>query len=99
MESPLDPEARLRALEEELVRQKKINDALKERVKQSIRSSGDSFSLFESNIALQREVERRTRDLVVAVFANRTVAHRWPFAPPRWTRLNNAIVEAADPIR
>ncbi|MEZ4699742.1 MAG: ATP-binding protein [Rhodothermales bacterium] len=66
MESPLDPEARLRALEEELVRQKKINDALKERVKQSIRSSGDSFSLFESNIALQREVERRTRDLVVA---------------------------------
>ena len=39
------------------------------------------------------------RDLVVAVFANRTVAHRWPFAPPRWTRLNNAIVEAADAIR
>jgi beta-lactamase class C len=36
------------------------------------------------------------RDLVVAVFANRTVAHRWPFAPPRWTRLNNAIIEAAD---
>ncbi|MCC6703378.1 MAG: beta-lactamase family protein [Thermomicrobiales bacterium] len=39
------------------------------------------------------------RDLVVAVFANRTVAHRWPFAPPRWTRLNNAIIEAADELR
>jgi CubicO group peptidase (beta-lactamase class C family) len=37
-----------------------------------------------------------SRDLVVAVFANRTVAHRWPFAPPRWTRLNNAIIEAVD---
>jgi CubicO group peptidase (beta-lactamase class C family) len=36
------------------------------------------------------------RDLVVAVFANRTVAHRWPFSPPRWTRLNNAIIEAHD---
>ncbi len=39
------------------------------------------------------------RDLAVAVFANRTVAHRWPFVPPRWTRLNNAIVTAVDALR
>ncbi len=66
MESPLDHPMRIRELEHQLARQKKINEALKERVKQSIRSTGDAFSLFESNIALQREVERRTRDLVVA---------------------------------
>jgi CubicO group peptidase (beta-lactamase class C family) len=39
------------------------------------------------------------RDLVVAVFANRTVLHRWPFVPPRWARLNNALVAAADAAR
>jgi signal transduction histidine kinase/CheY-like chemotaxis protein len=66
METPREQADRIRALEEELGRQKKINEALKERVKQSIRSSGDAFSLFESNIALQREVERRTRDLLAA---------------------------------
>ncbi len=66
MESLLDYAARVRELEKQLANAKKINDALKERVKESVRSTGDSFSLFESNIALQREVDRRTRDLVVA---------------------------------
>ncbi len=37
-----------------------------------------------------------TRKLAVAVFANRTTAHLWPFAPPRWARLNNALVALAD---
>lgn len=36
------------------------------------------------------------RQLVVAVFANRTVTHLWPFVPARWARLSNAIVAAAD---
>lgn len=36
------------------------------------------------------------RQLVVAVFANRTVAHLWPFVPARWARLSNAVVAAAD---
>jgi CubicO group peptidase (beta-lactamase class C family) len=36
------------------------------------------------------------RQLVVAVFANRTVTHLWPFVPARWARLSNAVVAAAD---
>jgi CubicO group peptidase (beta-lactamase class C family) len=36
------------------------------------------------------------RDLAVAVFASRTVLHRWPFAPPRWARLCDALIRAAD---
>lgn len=40
-----------------------------------------------------------TRELVVAVFANRTTAHLWPFVPPRWARLNNALVSLADQFR
>ncbi len=73
-EAPIDHAARVHELEKKLAKEKKINDSLKERVKQSIRSTGDSFSLFESNIALQREVERRTRDLVVAKEAAESAA-------------------------
>ena len=40
-----------------------------------------------------------TRELAVAVFANRTTAHLWPFVPPRWARLNNALVSLADQFR
>ncbi len=31
------------------------------------------------------------RDLALAVFANRTVTHLWPFVPARWARLSNAV--------
>ena len=38
-----------------------------------------------------------TRDLVLAVFGNRTVLKRpWPLSPPRWSRLSDAIVRIAD---
>ena len=37
-----------------------------------------------------------TRDLVVAAFASRATMHLWPFDPPRWVRLGNAICAAAD---
>lgn len=37
-----------------------------------------------------------TRELAMAVFANRTVKSPWPLRPPRWAALSNAIVEEAD---
>ncbi len=35
------------------------------------------------------------RDVALAVFANRTTTHLWPFVPARWARLSNAVVAAA----
>ncbi|NOY71205.1 MAG: HAMP domain-containing histidine kinase [Gammaproteobacteria bacterium] len=56
-------EQRINELERELGKQKKIAAALKERVKKSIQSSGSAYSLFESNILLQKQIEYRTKDL------------------------------------
>ncbi len=33
-------------------------------------------------------------DVALAVFANRTTYHLWPFVPPRWAMLSDAIIEA-----
>ncbi len=33
-------------------------------------------------------------DVALAVFANRTTYHLWPFVPPRWAVLSDAIIEA-----
>lgn len=33
-------------------------------------------------------------DLALAVFANRTTTHLWPFSPARWARLSNALIAA-----
>ena len=54
---------RIEALEKENTKLRKINTVLKDRVKRSIQSSGDSFSLFETNILLQEAVQRQTKDL------------------------------------
>ena len=32
--------------------------------------------------------------VALAVFANRTTYHLWPFVPPRWATLSDAIIEA-----
>jgi beta-lactamase class C len=37
-----------------------------------------------------------TRELAVAAFASRATMHLWPFNPPRWARLANALCAAAD---
>ncbi len=37
-----------------------------------------------------------TRELGVAVFANRTVRRPWPLRPARWTELSDAIIAVAD---
>ena len=57
---------RVAKLEKELVRLRKINAALKARVKRSINDAGNSFSVFETNILLKAEVEKQTKDLVLA---------------------------------
>jgi len=33
-------------------------------------------------------------DIALAVFANRTTYHLWPFVPPRWAELSDAVIEA-----
>ncbi|KAA3619938.1 MAG: response regulator [Calditrichaeota bacterium] len=50
-------------LEKQLLKQKKITRALKERVQRGIQFSASSYSLFESNILLQKEMERQTHEL------------------------------------
>ena len=50
-------------LEAELSRKDKIILSLKERVKKSIQSAGNTFSIFETNILLQDEVNRQTKRL------------------------------------
>lgn len=37
-----------------------------------------------------------TRELGVAVFANRTVRTPWPLRPPRWAQLSDALIDVAD---
>jgi beta-lactamase class C len=34
------------------------------------------------------------RNVALAVFGNRTVAHLWPLVPARWARLSNAVIAA-----
>lgn len=37
-----------------------------------------------------------TRELGVAVFANRSVRTPWPLRPPRWAQLSDALIDVAD---
>jgi signal transduction histidine kinase/PleD family two-component response regulator/HPt (histidine-containing phosphotransfer) domain-containing protein len=59
----------LSTLEIQLMKQKKINASLKERVKRSISSTGTSYSIFENNILLQEQIKARTQDLEKARLA------------------------------
>ena len=61
--------ARVQELEETVGRLNQVNRSLKERIKRSIRNAGDAFSIFESNIRLQQEVDRQVRDLKSAKLA------------------------------
>ena len=54
-------------LESMLVKQHKINAALKERVKKSTQQEVSSYSLFESNILLQREIDKKTQHIKQAL--------------------------------
>ncbi len=50
-------------LKKKLAKAEKVNLALKERVKRSVNSVGNSYGLFESNILLQEAVKNQTQDL------------------------------------
>lgn len=50
-------------LQKEVAALKKTNQALMNRVENSINNSGSSFSILESNILLQKKVEERTKEL------------------------------------
>lgn len=53
----------------------KIIEALKDRLKKSIRSSGDAFSVFENNILLQEEISRQTHQLKEATRKAKEASH------------------------
>ena len=55
--------AKVLSLEKELAKQKKINAALKQRVKRNMQDEGSAYSLFEKNVQLQHEIERQTQSL------------------------------------
>ena len=50
-------------LKKQLEKQKKVISALKQRVKKNIQSTGSSFSIFERNILLEKEIDTVTREL------------------------------------
>jgi signal transduction histidine kinase/CheY-like chemotaxis protein len=54
-------------LKRKLCKAEKINKALKDRVKRSVNSTGNAYSLFESNILLQNKVKKKTRALEKAI--------------------------------
>jgi len=53
-------------LERRLEKSEKVNRALKDRVKRSVRSMDNSYALFENNILLQAAVEEKTAALEIA---------------------------------
>ncbi len=54
-------------LQNKLVKKDKVINSLRDRVKRGIKSSGDSYAVFERNIILQEAVEQKTAFLNVAV--------------------------------
>ena len=53
-------------LEDKILSLEKINKVLMERVERSVDSSGNAYSLFESNILLQNTINERTREVAEA---------------------------------
>ena len=66
MKSINELESRIKDLELQLEKQNKINKALKERVKKTIKSTANSYSIFENNIRLHDIVKRQTQGLQLA---------------------------------
>ncbi len=53
-------------LEKELVKSRKIQNALMSKVEKNVEMSGNDFSLFEANVHLQEIVKLKTKELVLA---------------------------------
>jgi signal transduction histidine kinase len=64
MSEKTDWAERSAALEAEITRLRKVNEALMNRVERSTDAAGSSYSLFESNLLLQSELNERTGKLV-----------------------------------
>ncbi len=56
-------QSRIEELESEVARLNKVNSVLMYRVEHSLDNSGDAYSLFESNILLQKTVNHQTSEL------------------------------------
>lgn len=65
----MDDAARIAALEAEIVKLKRINTALIDRVERATDLQGNAFSLFETAISLEGKVRERTADLEQALSA------------------------------
>ena len=63
IERTLDPERRIAELEREVVKLRKINAALMDRVERSMDAQGSAFSLFQTAIVLETKVRERTAEL------------------------------------
>ncbi len=72
MNTPEDTHARIVALEREIYRLRKVNTVLMNRVEKSMDLQGDAFSLFESNILLQKTVDVQTRELKREIHERKT---------------------------
>jgi len=58
---------RIKELEFEIHRLNKVTKVLMDRVERSMQTGGDSYSLFESNILLQKTIDERTSELKAEV--------------------------------
>ena len=65
----------LKEKDQMLLKNEKNIEALKERLKKSLRSSGDAFAVFENNILLQDEISRQTRQLKEATRRAEEASH------------------------
>ena len=62
-----DPFARIAALERQVAKLQKLNDALINRVERSTDHQGNAFSLFQTAILLEEQVRERTEELQQAL--------------------------------
>jgi len=89
---------RIDELETKLLKKDKIINSLKERVKKTIRTSDNSFSIFETNIMLQEEVDKKTKKLKASLKSfeylfNNTIETIGLFQDNRCINLNGAGIK------
>ena len=98
MSENMELEERVRALEQEIKRLEKVNEALMNRVERSTDAAGSAYSLFESNLLLQNKVKEHTGKLVEINHAlQREIGERKRTEEAlRWERnFVNAVLDAA----
>jgi len=92
---PLTDAERIAALEADIIKLKRINAALMDRVERSTDLQGNAFSLFETAISLEGKVRERTLDLEKALDAlatsNAALATAKEAADDAQRRLRDAI--------